>query len=111
MESGRHGSLCPLTLPLADGDWLLHFNLGVIQERRGHDNENSGFYGVGSQLALGRGAEWIAEVLDSTDADTLAQTGFRFPLGETDGILDISYGWNLDDNDDDWVTLGFAWEF
>ncbi|MCP1727447.1 hypothetical protein J2T60_001412 [Natronospira proteinivora] len=101
----------PVTFPLADGDWLVHVNVGVMQDRASDDDETSGFYGVGSQLAIGGGVEWIAEVLESTEDDTFAQTGFRFALGQTDGVLDVSYGWNLDNSDDDWVTLGFAWEF
>ncbi len=101
----------PLSFPLADGNWIVHVNLGVLQDQAGDEDETSGFYGVGSQLAIGGGVEWIAEVLDSTEDDTFAQTGFRFALGQTDGVLDLSYGWNLDDSDDDWVTLGFAWEF
>jgi hypothetical protein len=99
----------PLTLPLT-GDWLVHFNLGWLRQHDG-DTRDSAFYGVGSQLALRQGVELIAEVLDSDRDDTFAQAGLRFALAQGQGLLDLSYGRNLDAGDDNWITIGFAWEF
>jgi len=101
----------PLTFPLADGDWLVHANVGWMQDRSGPDDEDSFFYGVGSQYAVTPGMELITEVFTGSEEDVFAQAGARFVLGDTPGLLDLSYARNLDNTDEDWITLGFAWEF
>ncbi len=101
----------PVTFPLTDGNWLLHLNAGWMQDRSGADNKDGFFYGVGSQYAITPRMELIGEVFTGTGEDLLAQAGVRFSLGDGPGLMDISYARNLDNSDDDWFTIGFAWEF
>ena len=100
----------PVTFPLADGSWLLNLNAGWMQDRRGPDSEGSFFYGVGSQYVVTPAMELIGELFTGTEEDVLAQVGARFALGDAPGLLDVSYARNLDNTDEDWFTLGFAWE-
>jgi len=107
----EHYFYIPMTLPLREDKWLLHLNAGWLGDRSGGGTDHSFFYGIGSQLALGDNLGWILEGMASSEDDTYLQTGLRFDLGRTDGLLDLSYGWNIDNSDDDWFTLGFGWEF
>ncbi len=101
----------PYSQPIGDAGMLFHANVGWEQDRTGPDNEDNFFFGAGSEIPVGGPASAIVEVLGNSDDDTFAQAGARFELGASPGLLDLSYGQNLDESDDDWITIGFAWEF
>lgn len=101
----------PYSQPIGDGGALLHANVGWEQDRSGDDDEDNFFYGVAGEIPVAGPMSTIVEVLGNSDDDTFGQVGTRFELGDHPGLLDVSYARNLDDSDEDWFTVGFAWEF
>ena len=101
----------PYSQPIGEGGALLHANVGWEQDRTGEDDEDHFFYGVAGEIPVTGPMSTIVEVLGNSDDDTFGQVGARFELGQSPGLLDVSYAQNLDESEEDWFTVGFAWEF
>lgn len=104
----RHeGAVAYLPLSVHAGEALvLHGNLGWAYER---DDDDAAIWGVGADYGLTPWVNLIAETYGSHRGGTELQVGLRF--GIADGALDLSYGRSRADAGDDWVTVGFAWDF
>lgn len=99
----------PVSASLGADAVVLHLNVGALHDRHAH--RTRGTWGLGTEVALGRGLQLIAETFGQGGERPFGHAGLRIWLVPDRLQVDTTFGTRLGSGgrDDRWLSVGLRW--